>query len=512
MAEMWYYKQLREYEQKIKKQEKELEENARELKEKERKIRELEEKLRKMAESKSSKKPKFANVNYSLKTQTDKRKHWVLTHAQRYKNVWRKKKIDKIAGLRDEISRTVNIYSEWVDQNKCSFIYTRLITHLVNGDKEVVLYRIYRENWSEKKSNNQKASKDNSKWNKIWKIPWVLPNSEYWIEIPIALSFFIYWLQLSTDQARQVLEFCCKIEIQNSEIDSLLYQLSNHLHEDFNTICDIILLSLIVHIDETWWKISKDNCYAWIFKTLSHTVLLFWEKRNEDVLDRILPKGEFKWIPITDCFSVYNKYFDDDKHQTCWAHYLRDAIKLMLLHPDNKNYSTFFEDLLQIFLDWKKLKVEFESDENKIKFNNEYRFNEVSKLNDRVTALCNESETELNKETPKDFRNFVNLQKRIIKKQKWLFLYVTNKNVDPTNNKAEQWFRNTSKSRNNYQTSKTKKWADRRSVITTVLESLKQNLPTFTLESMTSEIKSWMDTWESLFKIQLKHMQLWLSS
>jgi len=46
----------------------------------------------------------------------------------------------------------------------------------------------------------------------------------------------------------------------------------------------------VVHIDESGWKIGKENCYTWIFKSICHTVLLYGEKRDEGVLDRMLPR------------------------------------------------------------------------------------------------------------------------------------------------------------------------------------------------------------------------------
>ncbi|MBI1813008.1 hypothetical protein HYR82_04510, partial [Candidatus Peregrinibacteria bacterium] len=44
------------------------------------------------------------------------------------------------------------------------------------------------------------------------------------------------------------------------------------------------------------------------------------------------------------------------------------------------------------------------------------------------------------------------------------------------------------KARNNYQTSKTKRGADRRSVLTSVLTSLQQSLPAFSLSTVIAEV------------------------
>lgn len=69
--------------------------------------------------------------------------------------------------------------------------------------------------------------------------------------------------------------FFCRLELNKSEIDSLLGQLSREWKEELDTLCELILLSLIVYMDETGWRVGKGNCYTWIFTTALHTVLLY---------------------------------------------------------------------------------------------------------------------------------------------------------------------------------------------------------------------------------------------
>ncbi|MGC1951116.1 MAG: hypothetical protein WA970_00735, partial [Gammaproteobacteria bacterium] len=61
-------------------------------------------------------------------------------------------------------------------------------------------------------------------------------------------------------------------------------------------------------------------------------------------------------------------------------------------------------------------------------------------LERRVRALCTESDTKLTKQTPKDFRDFVNLQKSLVRNLGDLFTFVFADGVEPTNNRAEVRF------------------------------------------------------------------------
>lgn len=465
MAEAWYLRHIRELENKLKKAEGELkqEKDKREATEKENE--ELKDQLEKMARAKESKRPKFPD--YSLK------KH--------EKNI-NKGKIKKSTGripFKEKL-KTVqfekDVYPEGIPHEKCVLRSKRIVTHLKNGKKEVWLYRIYRQSWG-------KAT---------GKLPHVYGKSEYGVEVVMALAFLVYVLKLSQDQTIKVLMFFTGIDMQKSEIETLFNQLGKTWKKEFETLSDLMLLALLVHVDETGWKVGKKNCYTWIFRSLEHTLLLYGEKRDEDVLDRILPRGKFKGTGITDCYKIYEKYFFTA--QKCWAHFLRKALKLMLVFPKKQKYRKFFKKLYDIFLEAKKLK------ENPCE-----KEKGIMELEEEIQKICTLKNKKLGKRTAKDFREFVNLQKNLVRNIKDLFTFVRKPEVDPTNNFAEQGLRHVAKSRNNYQTSKTQKGANRHSIIASVLFSLKQNLKNFSLAGVTAEVLKWQMEGKSLFQKQLEN-------
>jgi hypothetical protein len=132
----------------------------------------------------------------------------------------------------------------------------------------------------------------------------------------------------------------------------------------------------------------------------------------------------------------------------------------------------------------------------------------VHKLQKRITKLCYRHMEKIPKTADKERRQFLNLQKRMMRNIDDLFTFVLLPEVEATNNRAERGFRKTAKARNNYQTSKTKRGAHRRSIIASIMMSLQQNLPTYTLQSITDEVVRWRNDGISLFEQQLKTMQL----
>lgn len=472
MAEVWYCKKIREQEREIKNLREDKEKKDEEIKEFKEKVRELEDKLKQFAIRKSSKRPKFPDFSLSKQER--------LINHNKGKSTGRRLKTDKLK----EVTKEKHIYPEGINKTKCCCINKRIVTRLIEGKKEVILYYIYKEKWG----------------NKTGKIKSVFSKSEYGMEITVILAFLVYELHLSVENTRKILLFFCDLELSKSQINSLLEQISGKWEKEFNNISNLILLSLVVYIDETGWKIFDKNCYTWIFKSINHTLLLYGEKRNEEVLDKILPLDQFEGIGVTDCYRVYVKRFK--KAQKCWAHFLRDAIKLMLLYPNNEKYKIFFQEALKIFHDSKKIKKDNTSQQQKEK--------SVLELTERIKTICNEVDTKLNKESSLDYRKYVNLHKRLINNLDDLFVFVTTA-AEPTSNIAERGLRPTAIARNNYQTSKTKKGAKRRSIISSVLSSLKQNLHDFTLKTVTAEILKWESTGKSLFHMQLQTAQQSLS-
>jgi len=453
---------------------KDLKKKKGKIKELEDKVKDLERKLRDFAEAKNAKRPKFPNQNYSVDSQNkrDGEKEKSLIRGKRQKKIDREKQVSEI----------VKVYPENIEKTRCYKFKTRIITHIKDGKSVVIKYIIYREN----------AGKGIS--GKIGKMKRVLPHTDYGLEVGLITVFLKNELGLSHTQTQKIFSFFCQLEISSSQIDNLLSQVSKIWKKDFEAISDLMVLATVIYLDETGWRVGSKNCFAWIFESLNHTLFLYGETRKEEVLDKILPRKQFDGIGISDCYRIYENRFKES--QKCWAHFLREIISLSLLYPENKEYETFLKSLGKIFSDSKKLKLEKISPLEKEK--------RIIRLNKRILEICTRKEEKMNKDTKRNHRKFVNLQKRLVRNIDDLFTFVRHKNVDPTSNRAERGLRKTALQRNAYQTSKSVAGAKRLSILTSVMTSLKQNLPNFSLETVLEEVSSWQISGASLFENQLK--------
>src|SRR4051794_13173243 len=452
----------------IRHQERIIAEQAQQIARLQARVTELECVLERRAQANRSKTPRFTG-DYSLRSQERP------TRRRKKRSPGRRPKSQKL----DRAQRTEEVYPEGVPPPQGVFVRDRLAWRIENGRAVRVRYRLHRDSHS----------------GRMAELPEVLPRSEHGLEVAVILAFLVYTMGLSIDKARTLLAFFCRLDLSKSQADSLLSQLSRLWQQDFEALCELMAWATVVYIDETGWKVSAQSCYAWVFTTLTHTVLLYGRGRDSSVLDEILPE-DFGGIGVSDDYAVYRGRLG--RGQKCWAHLLRKAIALMLAHPENGAYRRFFEQLLALFRDGKR-------PQHDGRLGPSGRERRVMGWEQRGGALCSRRSDELSDEAPGDERDFVNLQKALMRMrgEQELFTFVLVPEVEPTNNRSERTFRFTAQMRHANQTSKSRWGAQRRSILTSVVLSLRQHLRDFTLEAVVEEVSRWRRTGESLFRAQL---------
>jgi len=323
----------------------------------------------------------------------------------------------------------------------------------------------------------------------------VTPRCEYGIEILVVLAFLVYVIGISLDKACAVLQFFSQLPLSKSQANGLLRQLAKHWESEFETLCNLIAHAAVVYMDETGWKIGNQGCSLWTFASDLQRVFLFGCRKDLDTLEKMLPPDVFGGVAVSDDAAVYRHRFGFA--QKCWAHLLRKVIRLALLYPRKKSYQRFLDELLKLYQDAKRAA----SDR---RLGSQGRARRVDELQDRLSELCRPYWRETTPDMKPHERDFANLVNELMERMydAELFTFVEMPEVEPTNNLPERLQRDAAQDRKAARTSKTAAGAHRRSVIASVLESLRANLPEFTLESVLTEVGRWMKEGISLFKRQ----------
>ena len=230
------------------------------------------------------------------------------------------------------------------------------------------------------------------------------------------------------------------------------------------------------------------------------TVLFYGVHKDGATLGEILNKETFAGTLISDDAAVYKGF---TKSQKCWAHLLRKAIKLTIEDPQEPVFRKFADRLLEIFNQAKQIKADR-------RLLDSTRLAPVAKLDDELLELCVGqwvSEETGGDEPADDFRRLCQEIMRLML-DKQLFVFVTEADVDGTNNAAERQLRDDASARKVGRSSKTRAGAKRRSVIRSVLQSIGKQLGTFTLQSVIAEASGWIKEGLSCFAKQVEQRGL----
>jgi transposase len=285
------------------------------------------------------------------------------------------------------------------------------------------------------------------------------------------------------------------LPLSKSQADALLRQLAQHWDGEFDILCALIAHAAVVYMDETGWKVGNTGCSLWAFASQWQRLFLFGCRKDDDTLDQILPPDIFEGIGVSDDASVYRGRFA--QAQKCWAHLLRKAIRLALLYPRKKTYQRFLDQLLALYCDAKRAAADG-------RLGDQGRQQRVIDLDSRLGELCRPIVDAAKPDMKPHERDFANLAEELI----WLslaeelFTFVLIPSVEPTNNSTERLLRGSTQDRKAGRTNKTAAGAHRRSVIVSVLESLRVTLETFNLATVLQEVGRWMTEGISLFARQ----------
>lgn len=382
----------------------------------------------------------------------------------------------------EDAARYEDIYPDGVPHEKCKLIRQRPVWRLENGRAVLVGYSVFR-------------APDGT----VAQIPGVIPRCECGIEILVVLAFLAYVIGISIEKACKVLGFFCGLPLSKSRADGLLRQLARHWEHEFDTLCDLLAHAAVVYMDETGWKVGAERCSLWAFTSKLHHVFLFGCRKDANTLDQILPPDLFDGIGVSDDASVYRRRFPEG--QKCWAHLLRKAIRLAILYPKKRKYARFRDQLLQLYHDAKRAAADR-------RLGPAGRTWRVAALESRLCELC-DPHWRVHPEMKPHERDFANLANELLERMEdeELFTFVLHPEVEPTNNRTERLLRNPALDRKAGRTSQTASGARRRSIIVTVLESLRTNLEQFTLDAVIEEVSRWMRDGVSLFVRQWHELE-----
>lgn len=276
----------------------------------------------------------------------------------------------------------------------------------------------------------------------------------------------------------------------------MLNRLAKEWLPEFDALCQLLAVSAVVHADETSWSINS----VWAFLSEKARLTIFGCHKDGPTLEVLLKKGEFQGILVSDDAAVYQGF---SRAQKCWAHLIRKAIRLTLLKPDRRRYREFLEALQDVYHRGKAIAAD-------------KRLNEAgrrARVEQLVETICDctgdrfSDTRQPGDDAEKDFFNLTHEIVRLLGEDE-LFTYAIHPAAAGTNNESERTLRHPARDRVTGQTNKTVSGARRRTVIASVLDSLRVHLPQLTLQSVLDEINAWYQQGVSCFRRLVQSLEL----
>ncbi|MGC8562107.1 MAG: IS66 family transposase [Thermoplasmata archaeon] len=249
-------------------------------------------------------------------------------------------------------------------------------------------------------------------------VPNALPGARLSLRTMLIVSYLKIGMRMSLENVSTTMREMFGIAISEGEIQDILYQLSDALGKEYLNLLDDIRRAPSRNVDTTTFRENGVNRALWVFVTKGEAIFHTARSNNHEVALEIL--GEHSGTDIHDRYSAFETLASKTKNpqQYCWSHIISDA----------KELEDFYGE------EGRRIKESLQKIYDKAKsFNGNGTSEDIDELYQRLVFLLDTGYEHLRT------RKFVdNLLKR---KREWLFRFVVDSNVEPTNNRAERALR-----------------------------------------------------------------------
>jgi transposase len=226
---------------------------------------------------------------------------------------------------------------------------------------------------------------------------------------------------------RKFLRDVVGVPISRGQLAKLVQKVSASLQAPYDELLAALPEAACLNVDETGHPDQGQRLWTWCFRAATYTVFHIDPSRGSDVLVAVLGR-EFDGLLGCDYFSAYRKFMKDFnvRVQFCLAHLIRD-VKFLVEHPDpaNRRYGRLLLGHLRQLFGVIHRRATFASDAT---FRRTLALVRNRLVGDAILQLP-------------QTRAAGNLADRFANHVDSYFRFITEPDVDPTNNLAEQAIR-----------------------------------------------------------------------
>lgn len=211
----------------------------------------------------------------------------------------------------------------------------------------------------------------------------------------------------------------------------------------------------VKHADETGWRTNGKNGYAWLFATPDISIFQFGKNRSAKVPQAVFGNKPSPGVLVVDRYSGYNRL--PCPIQYCYAHLLREVTDLEKDFPDNPEIKTFVSTVAPMLSLAMGLRTQ--------KITDKTFYRKAKKLKKDIQAAM---------ESPARHLAIRRIQDIFIENEGRLYHWADDRRVPADNNLAERDLRPSVIARKTSFGSITDAGAKTRSVLTSVVQTMKK--------------------------------------
>ena len=247
-----------------------------------------------------------------------------------------------------------------------------------------------------------------------------LPHARFGLNLMLFVMYLRFGQRLPVNKVREFLGTLCQLTVSEGEIIHMCNQLARAFGNYYKALEQLLKFCKVKHSDTTSWRTNGKNHTAWVFITVGAVLYKITRKGNADIPLKLLGKEQQGNILVADRHSVYRSLAEQAGYtlQFCWSHILDDA--KCLARDFGREGRYVLKKLKLIYADAASLQHQGTEAQ-------------VQKLKERVELLLSRHYQR------KTVWKFIkNLARRDMEH---LFIFVTNLDVDSTNNISERELR-----------------------------------------------------------------------
>lgn len=290
------------------------------------------------------------------------------------------------------------------------------------------------------------------------KVPDALPQSMLGNRLVVMTAWLHYIVCNTLEQIVDTFAYAMKISFTGSALTQMWSRIATILKPWYESIRHSSQNALVLHADETSWRVNGVTYWLWCFATSNETCYLINRHRSSEVITEFFQE-EFQGVLVSDFYSAYNAICGT-KFQKCLVHLLRELKNTSKYKDISEDWPEFNKRLKRIIRDGIRLWRDKKPD-----LSEEQYTHRCELLEKRMDELLSQSWTNCNAKR---------LQKRLLKYRSHLFTYLYTNDVPFDNNFAERSVRPAVLQRKNSGGNRSENGAETQSLLMSIFRTIKQ--------------------------------------